>query len=70
MLLFFFVQLGVGSFFLRYVPQLLRSILNEIGIGEDMYNPVCKFLLLVLLVDLLFGMLGFVHSCCSILGTF
>ncbi|XP_070022780.1 uncharacterized protein [Nicotiana sylvestris] len=33
-------QVGVGSFFLRYVSQLLRSILNEIGIGEDMYNPI------------------------------
>nr|XP_016480323.1 PREDICTED: uncharacterized protein LOC107801505 [Nicotiana tabacum] len=33
---------GVGSFFLRYVPQLLRSILNEIGIGEDMHNPLAN----------------------------
>uniref|UniRef100_M0ZUT8 Uncharacterized protein n=1 Tax=Solanum tuberosum TaxID=4113 RepID=M0ZUT8_SOLTU len=31
---------GVGSFILSYVPQLLRSILREIGVGEDMYNPV------------------------------
>nr|XP_016482809.1 PREDICTED: uncharacterized protein LOC107803577 isoform X2 [Nicotiana tabacum] len=42
--------LGVGSFFLRYVPQLLRSILNEIGIGEDMYNPLAIFLLLFLVI--------------------
>lgn len=31
---------GVGSFILSYVPQLLRSILSEIGISEEMYNPV------------------------------
>ncbi|KAH7566709.1 hypothetical protein JRO89_XS08G0219600 [Xanthoceras sorbifolium] len=31
---------GLGSFLLRYVPGLLRSILAEIGINEDMYNPV------------------------------
>ncbi|KAH9663969.1 transmembrane protein (DUF2215) [Citrus sinensis] len=33
-------QIGLGSFLLRYLPGLLRSILTEIGIGEDMYNPV------------------------------
>lgn len=36
-------QVGLGSFLLRYVTKLLRSVLAEIGIGEDMYNPVCKF---------------------------
>ncbi|ONI02741.1 hypothetical protein PRUPE_6G219400 [Prunus persica] len=31
---------GLGSFLLRYIPGLLRSILTEIGVSEDMYNPV------------------------------
>ncbi|KAJ8544851.1 hypothetical protein K7X08_017434 [Anisodus acutangulus] len=42
--------IGVGSFILRYVPQLLRSILDEIGIGEDMYTPLAIFLLLFLAI--------------------
>ncbi|XP_055805827.1 uncharacterized protein LOC129874554 [Solanum dulcamara] len=41
---------GVGSFILSYVPKLLRSILSEIGIGEDMYNPLAIFLLLFLVI--------------------
>ncbi|XP_031272942.1 uncharacterized protein LOC116131431 isoform X2 [Pistacia vera] len=36
---------GLGSFFLRYLPGLLRSLLAEIGINEDMYNPLAIFLL-------------------------
>lgn len=39
------IQLGVGTFLLRYVPRLLRSLLVEIGLSEDMYDPVCKFLI-------------------------
>ncbi|CAH9105361.1 unnamed protein product [Cuscuta europaea] len=36
--------IGLGSFLLRYVPGLLRLALSEIGIGEEMYNPVsCNF---------------------------
>lgn len=38
-------QVGLGSFLLGYVPRLLHSIFVEIGIGEDLYNPVCKFLI-------------------------
>ncbi|CAN4122335.1 unnamed protein product [Withania somnifera] len=41
---------GVGSFVLGYVPQLLHSILSEIGIGEDTYNPLAIFLLLFLVI--------------------
>lgn len=37
-----FCQVGLGSFFLRYLPGLCRTILMEIGISEDMYYPVCK----------------------------
>lgn len=33
-------QVGLGSFLLRYIPGLLRSVLTEIGVSEDMYNPV------------------------------
>ncbi|XP_077216594.1 uncharacterized protein LOC143851144 isoform X2 [Tasmannia lanceolata] len=32
--------IGVGSFLLRYLSGLLRSVLLEIGISEDMYSPV------------------------------
>ncbi|KAM7262715.1 hypothetical protein ACFE04_000398 [Oxalis oulophora] len=35
-------MVGLGSFLLQYVPGLIRSVLVEIGISEDMYNPVCK----------------------------
>ncbi|KAF5451242.1 hypothetical protein F2P56_026362 [Juglans regia] len=36
---------GLGSFLLRYLPGLCRSILMEIGINEDMYYPLTIFLL-------------------------
>lgn len=36
---------GVGSFLLSYVPRLLRSVLVDLGIGEDVYNPLAIFLL-------------------------
>ncbi|XP_062157155.1 uncharacterized protein LOC133864758 isoform X2 [Alnus glutinosa] len=36
---------GLGSFFLRYLPGLCRAVLTEIGISEDMYNPLAIFLL-------------------------
>ncbi|WCJ42688.1 hypothetical protein M5689_023481 [Euphorbia peplus] len=36
---------GIGSFLLRYVPRLLYSVLEEIGISEDMYYPLGIFLL-------------------------
>ncbi|KAK4584899.1 hypothetical protein RGQ29_022533 [Quercus rubra] len=41
---------GLGSFFLRYLPGLLRTILTEIGISEDMYNPLAIFLLAFLVL--------------------
>lgn len=34
---------GLGSFFLRFLPGLLRSVLVEIGINEDMYYPLAMF---------------------------
>uniref|UniRef100_A0A9I9DTM3 Nuclear envelope integral membrane protein 1 n=1 Tax=Cucumis melo TaxID=3656 RepID=A0A9I9DTM3_CUCME len=36
---------GLGSFFIRYIPGLLYQILMEMGISEDMYNPLAAFLL-------------------------
>ncbi|KZV57023.1 hypothetical protein F511_08181 [Dorcoceras hygrometricum] len=36
---------GVGTFFLRYVPRLFRSLLIEVGLSEDIYDPVVLFLL-------------------------
>ncbi|KAH6759634.1 hypothetical protein C2S51_000183 [Perilla frutescens var. frutescens] len=41
---------GLGSFLLRYVPRLLRSLLVEIGLSEDMYNPLLIFLIVFLLI--------------------
>ncbi|KAI3451912.1 hypothetical protein Pfo_008577 [Paulownia fortunei] len=41
---------GLGSFLLRYVPRLLRSVLVEIGLSEDMYNPLAIFLLVFLVI--------------------
>ncbi|GLT46816.1 hypothetical protein SLA2020_205460 [Shorea laevis] len=38
-------MVGLGSFLLRYLPSLLQSVLAEIGISEDMYNPLANFLL-------------------------
>ncbi|KAE8671474.1 hypothetical protein F3Y22_tig00111947pilonHSYRG00055 [Hibiscus syriacus] len=38
-------MLGLGSFLLRYIPRLLQSVLLELGITEDMYNPLAIFLL-------------------------
>ncbi|KAK9012610.1 hypothetical protein V6N11_040654 [Hibiscus sabdariffa] len=38
-------MLGLGSFLLRYVLQLLHSVLSELGITEDMYNHLAIFLL-------------------------
>lgn len=36
---------GLGSFLLSYIPGLLHSVLTELGISEDMYNPLAIFLL-------------------------
>ncbi|KDP32088.1 hypothetical protein JCGZ_12549 [Jatropha curcas] len=36
---------GLGSFLLRYLPGLLRLLLMEIGISEDMYYPLAIFML-------------------------
>ncbi|KAL1537072.1 hypothetical protein AAHA92_29628 [Salvia divinorum] len=41
---------GVGTFLLRYVPRLLRSLLVEIGLSEDMYDPLLFFLIIFLLI--------------------
>ncbi|XP_077220012.1 uncharacterized protein LOC143854112 isoform X2 [Tasmannia lanceolata] len=41
---------SVGSFLLRYLSGLLRSVLVEIGISEDIYSPVAIFLLVFLVL--------------------
>lgn len=55
-------QVGFGTFLLRYIPGLVRSVLTELGIDEDMYNPVCKsrisFPLICLDVRLNYGCVG------------
>jgi len=38
---------GMTTYFLHYLSGLLRSVLVEIGITEDMHNPVCKFVIWV-----------------------
>ncbi|CAL5370961.1 unnamed protein product [Camellia sinensis] len=53
-------SIGLGSFLLRYLPRLLRSVLTEMGISEDMYNPVCKLAMFLLVFLVLAGAwLGF-----------
>ncbi|GMH14852.1 hypothetical protein Nepgr_016693 [Nepenthes gracilis] len=37
---------GVGSFLLSYSSKLLLAMLSEMGISEDVYNPLAIFLLL------------------------
>ncbi|KAJ4714705.1 nuclear envelope integral membrane protein 1 isoform X1 [Melia azedarach] len=49
--------IGLGSFLLRYLPGLFHSLLMEIGIGEDLYNPLAIFL--VAFVVLAGAWLGF-----------
>ncbi|KAL3618874.1 hypothetical protein CASFOL_037102 [Castilleja foliolosa] len=41
---------GLGSFFLRYVPILFRALLVEIGLSEEMYDPLSIFLLVFLVI--------------------
>ncbi|ONK59815.1 uncharacterized protein A4U43_C08F11100 [Asparagus officinalis] len=41
---------GVATFVLHYLSGLLRSILLEIGISEDMHNPLGIFLLVCLVL--------------------
>ncbi|KAL2348302.1 hypothetical protein Fmac_002302 [Flemingia macrophylla] len=36
---------GFGTFLLRYIPGLVRSVLTELGVDQDMYNPLAMFLL-------------------------
>ncbi|KAL6012973.1 hypothetical protein ACLOJK_003463 [Asimina triloba] len=43
-------QIGVGSFLLSYLSGLLRSVLVQMGISEDMYSPVAIFFLLSLVL--------------------
>ncbi|KAL6530023.1 hypothetical protein OROMI_028668 [Orobanche minor] len=43
--------IGLGSFLLRYVPRLLRALLVEIGLSEDLYDPVSMLLLVFLVIS-------------------
>ncbi|PUZ40491.1 hypothetical protein GQ55_9G428500 [Panicum hallii var. hallii] len=50
---------GMTTYFLHYLSGLLRSVLVEIGIAEDMHNPLGIFLLvLVILAGAWFGYWG------------
>ncbi|KAL6658057.1 hypothetical protein ACP70R_004304 [Stipagrostis hirtigluma subsp. patula] len=50
---------GMTTYFLHYLSGLLRSILVEIGIAEDMHNPLGVFLLVcVILAGAWFGYWG------------
>ncbi|CAM0873581.1 unnamed protein product [Alopecurus aequalis] len=50
---------GMTTFFLHYLSGLLRSMLVEIGIAEDMHNPLGIFLLVcVILAGAWFGYWG------------
>ncbi|KAL5706728.1 hypothetical protein ACHQM5_024857 [Ranunculus cassubicifolius] len=41
---------GVGSFAVRYLPGLLRSLLMEIGTGDDIYPPLVTSLLVCVIL--------------------
>lgn len=41
---------GLGSVILRYVSGLVHSMLQELGFGEEMFNPVAAFLLLCVIL--------------------
>ncbi|XP_075498606.1 uncharacterized protein LOC142536981 isoform X2 [Primulina tabacum] len=41
---------GLGTFLLQYVPRLFRSLLIEIGLSEDIYDPMVLFLLVFLTI--------------------
>ncbi|CAL4931808.1 unnamed protein product [Urochloa decumbens] len=50
---------GMTTYFLHYLSGLLRSVLVEIGIAEDMHNPLGIFVLvLVILAGAWFGYWG------------
>lgn len=51
---------GIGSFLLRYLPRLFRTLLSEIGISEDVYYPVSGGILLAVYFShwSLVGLLG------------
>ncbi|KAG8062935.1 hypothetical protein GUJ93_ZPchr0003g17939 [Zizania palustris] len=50
---------GVTTYFLHYLSGMLRSVLVEIGIAEDMHNPLGVFLLVcVILAGAWFGYWG------------
>ncbi|KAF0921890.1 hypothetical protein E2562_020504 [Oryza meyeriana var. granulata] len=50
---------GMTTYFLHYLSGLLRSVLVEIGIAEDMHNPLGVFLLVsVILAGAWFGYWG------------
>ncbi|XP_031479735.1 uncharacterized protein LOC116250269 isoform X2 [Nymphaea colorata] len=41
---------GLGTVILRYLSGLLHSVLSDIGLNEDIYNPVALFLLVCLVL--------------------
>lgn len=41
---------GLGSVIPRYVSGLVHSMLQELGFGEEMFNPVATFLLLCVIL--------------------
>ncbi|RYQ80977.1 hypothetical protein Ahy_Scaffold1g107019 isoform B [Arachis hypogaea] len=57
--------IGFGTFLLRYVPGLIRAVLTELGIDEDMYNPVFGNIFACLCHDTwsLVGVLGGPQTC-------
>ncbi|GKU98809.1 hypothetical protein SLEP1_g11754 [Rubroshorea leprosula] len=44
-------MVGLGSFFLRYLPGLFQSVLAEIGVSEDMIDPLAYFLLVFIILS-------------------
>ncbi|KAH9318219.1 hypothetical protein KI387_019988, partial [Taxus chinensis] len=44
------VRVGLGSVILHYLSGLAHSILQELGFGEELFNPVAGFLLLCIVL--------------------
>lgn len=50
---------GLGSLFLQYLSGLVNSLLQKLGLGEEMYNPVAVFVTVaIVLTGAWFGFWG------------
>lgn len=58
-LAFYGSVVGLGSLFVQYLSGLVNSILQKLGLGEEMYNPVAVFVTVgIVLTGAWFGFWG------------